>query len=130
MNITPEQADQWAQEATDGPWEMEERDALMNARSFILRKPGVPGIRASVTTYGHNGDPELIAAAPELAQTIAGMRWQWGLERDYRYGTETDTVWFPSEDEAREDLSNPHRQHGNPRLVRRLVGPPEAIDGE
>jgi hypothetical protein len=97
----------------------------MSGRSFIIRQEGVPGIRIQGTTYGHNGDPELIAAAPDLAQTIAGMEWEWGVERDYRSGTETAVLWFSCEDDARQEIDNPHRQHGNPRLVRRLVGPVE-----
>lgn len=119
MNITREQAQEWLDGAIPGPWEASFDEVYCATRLYAW------GEGDEI----EDGDSwELARHAPDLAQTIAGMEWQWGLERDYRCGTETDTVWFPSEDEAREDLSNPHRQHGNPRLVRRLVGPVEEAE--
>ena len=70
MTITPDQARELLDGATPGPWELRDTDALMNGRAFHLRQSGKPGIRVSATTYGNNDDPELIAAAPDLAQTV------------------------------------------------------------
>lgn len=118
MTVTPEQADKLSRNAPDGPWKTlrfaYEGIHVMNANDDFL-------------------DPDksllaLLAAAPDLAQTIAGMEWQWGVERAYRSGTETAVLWFSSEDDARQEIDNPNRQHGNPRLVRRLVGPVEEAE--
>ncbi|WP_312802430.1 hypothetical protein [Corynebacterium variabile] len=128
MTIAPDQASELLDGAKPGPWYVH-ADQDVTDGTFIYDDTGnmCIAVEPSGSDY-READLLLAAAAPDLAQTIAGMRWQWGLERDYRSGTETDTVWFSSEDEAREDLSNPHRQHGNPRLVRRLVGPAEVAE--
>lgn len=54
-----------------------------------------------------------------LAQTIAGMRWEWGVEQ--ATGT---TQWFGSR-----TMAEAHAEvRGAFRLVRRLVGPVEVIE--
>lgn len=125
MTITPDQARELLDGATPGPWELRDTDALMGGRAFHLRQSGKPGIRASVTTYGHNDDPELLAAAPDLAQTIAAQKWEYGVEYLGRV-----THWG-SREFAENDLEE-YLEVGVflARLVRRLVGPAEVIDGE
>lgn len=134
MTITPDQADRLKRAATDGPWELDEHDAIMNGRVFRLRQPGKPGIRVSATVYGHNGDPELIAAAPDLAQTIAGMRWEYAVEdlngdfldlNDDAY-SDVETLWTWHREVAEET----HAAEYGSTLVRRLAGPIEPIDKE
>lgn len=131
MTITPDQARELLDGATPGPWDFDEHDAIMNGRVFKLRQPGKPGIRVSATAYGHNGDPELIAAAPDMAETIAGMTIQYGIMRDlimapgYRR-----PIWFNTEAEARKEMSRDDLDGINPRLVRRLVSDVEVVDGE
>ena len=121
MNITPDQARALLDGATPGPWCLRETDVLMNARAFHIRKVGQPGIRVRATTYGHNDDPELIAAAPDMAETIAEMQWEYGVEQ--ATGT---TRWFRSR-----PMAEAHAEAwGAFRLVRKLVGPVEVIDGE
>lgn len=73
------------------------------------------------------------AAAPDLAKTIAGMTEEWGVERD-RHGTayidgQTARIvaWVGDEARARKACDITARG-GNPRLVRRLVGPTEEAE--
>lgn len=71
MTITPEQADRLKKNATDGPW-------MLNPQGCILVDDGTddpPGPHGFIGTMYRN-DPddtangELMAAAPELAQTV------------------------------------------------------------
>lgn len=124
MNITPDQARALLDGATPGPWCLRETDVLMNARAFHIRKVGQPGIRVSATTYGHNDDPELIAAAPDMAETIAGMTELWAVEEMADDGGWWRiTVWHANRPDAEHFLQGSDR-----RLVRRLVGPVETVE--
>lgn len=120
MTTTPDQANQWAQRATDGPW-------MLNPHGCILVDDGTddpPGPHGFIGTMYRN-DPddtangELMAAAPDLAQTIAGMRWEYGAEQ--ATGT---TQWFGSRPMAEAYAE----ARGAYRLVRRLVGPVEVTE--
>ncbi|MGP9622224.1 hypothetical protein ACT3S7_04485 [Corynebacterium sp. AOP34-AQ2-28] len=73
-------------------------------------------------------DLDLIAAAPELAQTIAGMEWQWSVERLTEDGSRwlIDRPWTCDRELAETWL----RKYDGSRLVRRLVGPAEPIAKE
>ena len=123
MTITPEKADRLKQDATDGPWELDEHDVIMNGRVFRLRQQGKPGIRVSATVYGHNGDPELIAAAPDLAQAISGMRWEYRIEEWSGY------YWYPCEEWTTDaSLYEGYISRDGEQLVRRLVGPVEVVE--
>lgn len=125
MTITPDQARALLDGATPGPWCLRETDVLMNARAFHIRKVGQPGIRVSATTYGHNDDPELIAAAPDMAETIAGMRWQYGAQ----CGSDNRLIWRVRQEDAESLVASMSRIYpeGSCRLVRRLVGPVEVV---
>lgn len=74
---------------TPGPWEAQEQDPQMDGRNVVFRQKGVPGLRASIHFYGHNNDPELIAAAPDLAARVIALEdgiralWLHASERDY-----------------------------------------------
>ena len=118
MTITPEQADKWAQRATDGPWyvhtDLDDPDG-----TFIYDDPGRMCIAVEPAGSDYRkADLDLIAAAPDLAQTIAGMRWEYGVEQ--ATGT---TQWFRSR-----PMAEAHAEvRGAFRLVRRLVGPTEEV---
>lgn len=82
--ITGRQARDLLDGTTPGPWEVEDRSPNMGGRSFVIRQAEVPGIRVQGITYGFNNNPELLAAAPALAETIA---WLYGAEgQDGHYG--------------------------------------------
>ena len=122
MNITPDQADQWAQGATEGPWcympgKWGRGGSLFLGDGFALATSD--GGMGDVEWNNPEGNLPLIAAAPDLAQTIAGMRWEYGVEQ--AIGT---TQWFRSR-----PMAEAHAQvHGCFRLVRRLVGPVEVAE--
>lgn len=119
MNITPEQARKWRDDARPGPW-------------YVHTAPGDPDGTFIYDDMGHmciavepagsdylEADLTLAAAAPDLAQTIAGMRWEYGVEQ--ATGT---TQWFRAR-----PMAEAHAQvHGCFRLVRRLVGPVEVAE--
>ena len=117
MTITPDQADQWAQRATDGPWSIDP--------DYGTVEPDVisgEGCRFEAS----DEDLALIAAAPDLAQTIAGMTEVWGVEEQADDGGWWRiTTWHMN----LKDLDAFHDRPGH-RLVRRLLGPVEVIDGE
>ena len=120
MNITPEQADQWAQRATDGPWSIDP--------DYGTVEPDVisgEGCRFEAS----DEDLALIAAAPDLAQTIAGMTVEYALETLWGTGHDwaVTTGWLPTPERAWADLA---LDTGPTRLVRRLVSETEVIDGE
>lgn len=73
----------------------------------------------------------------DMRATIAALRWEYGVEMDdvtsnpdpSNPGPRRWVQWCASEDYARTAVTaNPHRQNGNPRLVRRLVGPVEVVE--
>ena len=115
MTITPDQADQWRQGATDGPWSIDP--------DYGTVEPGVisgEGCRFEAS----DEDLALIAAAPDLAQTIAMMNTEYavqakegGLTQLY-YGR--DIVWTDTELTARQVA---HEIGGT--VVRRFVTDPE-----
>lgn len=64
--------------------------------------------------------------APDLAQTIAGMRWEWRCEADFDGTWAGLTTLESSPDYARATMQRRHRYPV--RLVRRLVGPVEVAE--
>lgn len=112
MNITPEQAQEWLDWAIPGPWEASFDEVYCATRLYAW------GEGDEI----EDGDSwELARHAPDLAQTIAGMEWEYGAEQ--ATGT---TQWFGSRPMAEAYAE----ARGAYRLVRRLVGPTEAIDSE
>lgn len=116
MTITPEQARELLDGATPGPWEaLFDNEAIETDASTVLCNTD------GAVEWGRNTehDVPLAAAAPDLAQTIAGMRTEWGVEQ--ATGT---TQWFRSR-----PMAEAHAEvHGCFRLVRRLVGPVEVTE--
>ena len=116
MTITPDQARKLLDGATPGPWEaLFDNEAIETDKSTVLYNTD------GAVEWGRNieHDVPLAAAAPDLAQTIAGMRWEYGVEQ--ATGT---TQWFRAR-----PMAEAHAQvHGCFRLVRRLVGPVEVAE--
>lgn len=126
MNITPDQARELLDGATPGPWsshhdEWEDENGIECEDFYVIG--GTDGILSTENFDPDNHDPvantTLAAAAPDLAQTIAGMRTEWGVEQ--ATGT---TQWFRSR-----PMAEAHAEvRGAFRLVRRLVGPVEVTE--
>lgn len=124
--ITPDQADQWAQTATDGPWYVH-TDPDDPDETYIYDETGNMCIVADPAGSAYlAADLALAAAAPDLAQTIAGMRWEWRCEADFDGTWAGLTTWESSPDYARATMQRRHRYPV--RLVRRLVGPGEVTE--
>ena len=125
MNITPDQADRLKIDATDGPWFVH-TDHDDPDGTYIYNDPG--HMCVAIEPLGSDyrpADLDLIAAAPDLAQTIAGMRWEYRIEEwsgEYWYPCETWTDDF--------SLYDGYPTRKTERLVRRLVGPIEPINKE
>ena len=135
--ITPDQAQTLLDGATPGPWKKRrDRDGTPIAvvvsagptdrHHIMTAEPACSEERAQA-------DTGMIAAAPDLAHTIAGMTEEWGVERDrpgtaYIDGTVARWItWVGDEARARKACVISPRG-GNPRLVRRLVGPVEEAE--
>lgn len=134
MTITPEQADRLKKNATDGPW-------MLNQQGCILVDDGTdapPGPHGFIGTMWKNGHPDeeanglLMAAAPDLAHTIAGMTWQHAVEvynADAKCWIQSSN-WISNRKVAEQDIDAYSRAYGGAptRLVRRLVGPVEVTE--
>lgn len=117
MTISPDQARELLDGATLGPWR-EDGSNIMNHDGDPLLSDGSFGD----PNWYNVRDLTLMTAAPDLAQTIAGM--------EYEYRTEewSGTYWYPCELWT-SDLSqyDGYTERKGERLVRRLVGPVETI---
>lgn len=139
MTITPDQAQNLLDGATPGPWvwqtnEYDSRNAGGPNRDYdsLGPKGGKPALEtqdgedyASWVNISE-ADKELIAAAPDMAQTIAGMEWQWSVERL----TEDGSLWLIDRPWTcdRELAETWLRKYDGSRLVRQLVGPVEVAE--
>lgn len=137
MNITPEQARALLDGATPGPWDVLLLSSTKEAINVLVGEDAVQGDGECLATFdsGFGGDPEwanpegnlpVIAAAPDLAQTIATMRCEWRCEADFDGTWAGLTTWESSPDYARATMQRHHRYPV--RLARRLVGPAEAVE--
>lgn len=122
MTITPDQAMSFAEEAT---LKVETLTHIEKDQVFYSL---VSDDGHTVATDLDKGDAELLAIAPDLAQTIAGMTEQWRCEANFNGTWAGITTWESSPDYARATMQRRHRYPT--RLVRRLVGPAEPIDKE
>lgn len=128
MNITPDQARKLLDGATPGPW-YEDGSNIMNHDGDPLLSDGSFGD----PNWYNVRDLTLMAAAPDLAQTIAVMQWEYAVEM---MGEEWEMVGLYGPDEpwgSEADARGAMKAWRSPRptrLVRRLVGPVEVIDGE
>lgn len=121
MTTTPEQARELLDGATPGPWSEDESN-IMNHDGDPLLSDGLFGD----PNWYNDRDLTLMTAAPDLAQTIAGMRWEWRCEANFDGTWAGLTTWESSPDYARATMQRRHRYPT--RLVRRLVGPAEVTE--
>lgn len=124
MNITPDQARELLDGATPGPW-----DASFDDEADVNR----------LYPWGEDdeiddGDSwELARHAPDLAQTIAGMTWEYAAQIKVNDKWFFLDLWGPDEPWGPDDDVREHHARSplpNTRLVRRLVGPAEVVDGD
>ncbi|WP_312800938.1 hypothetical protein [Corynebacterium variabile] len=132
MNITPDQARELLDGATPGPW-------MLNPHGCILVDDGTddpPGPHGFIGTMYRN-DPddtangELMAAAPDLAQTIAGMEWEYGLRQprpEPHAEGELYTSWGYRLFAAKAAFAGLTDRGVECYIVRRLVGPVEVTE--
>lgn len=74
--------------------------------------------------HGAVSPPIRAAAAPDLANTIAGMRWEYRIEEWSGY------YWYPCEEWTTDaSLYEGYISRDGEQLVRRLVGPVEVVEG-
>lgn len=132
MTITPEQARALLDGATPGPWralhdQWEDEDGTPCEDFYVLGGPDGILHTEDFDPDTHNpvANTALAAAAPDLAQTIAGMRWEYAVEHEHSPGNwHQVTQWGPEE--------NPYQPGYGPgddeRIIRRLVGPVEVTE--
>ena len=141
MTITPDQARELLDGATTGPWRAlhdrwEDEYGIPCEDFYVLGGPD--GILHTEDfdpdTHNPAANTTLAAAAPDLAQTIAGLRWEYAVEdlngdildlNDDAY-TSVETLWTWHREVAEET----HAAEYGSTLVRRLAGPIEPIDKE
>lgn len=128
MTITPDQADRLKQGVTKTPWRAIKSDLEIHPTG-IVRDADDETIGAA--EGGHvdpeftHGQADLIAAAPDMAETIAGMTEEWGVLVHGRVNRWTDRQ------DADAEMVACRKLRLDARLVRRLVSAPvEVIDGE
>ena len=129
MTITPDQARALLDGATPGPWEWRKHGFRGSGRDFDSLGPSAECCALETQdaedyaswVVADDEDKALIAAAPDLAQTVAGMEWQWSVERL----TEDGSLWLIDRPWTcdRELAETWLRKYDGSRLVRRLVGP-------
>lgn len=125
MTITPDHARELLDVATPGPWGRTGMGVLTDTDGKVL----VNGPDGNLD----DSDATLAAAAPDLAETIAEMTYEYaaqikeGGEWFYLGLYGPDEPWGPEE-----DVRDYHSRLALPgaRLVRRLVGPVEVVEGE
>ncbi|MGC3905716.1 hypothetical protein ACYB2S_13835 [Corynebacterium variabile] len=132
MNITPAQARELLDGATPGPW-VKRRDQDGNPLPVVVSTSR--GDRHHIMTADpaaaperQQADTDLIAAATDLAHTIAGMRSEWRAEVREVWGAWLPVSNWTTEDDARLRLASNQLKGATTRLVRRLVGPVEVAE--
>ena len=135
MTITPEQARELRDGIRNTPWRAIKSDFKIDPTG-IVRDAEDETIGAA--EGGHvdpdftHGQADLIAAAPGMAETIAGMEWEWAVQHQEGETWHYVHSWRKSLSEAEWDLRK--NKGWSPdstfRIVRRLVSSPEVVDGE
>lgn len=113
--MTPEEARALREDATPGPWGLERIDG--DTHVIFQGMPREP----------EEWDMPLIAAAPELAELVAGLRYEYavaGVDNDGK--TIPPKTWFPNRYEA--NIAAMCVNTVETRIVRRLVGDQEVVD--
>ena len=123
MTITPEQAKTLNYDDYPRPWEIGQvpvfdAEAWYAGPAFVYDEDIAP----------------LVAAAPVMAEQIAGMQWEYGIDRENLQCSHIDhprgcrlTMWCQSLDSARDGVEIAQQSDPTARIVRRLVSKPEEI---
>lgn len=132
MTITPDQADRMKQAATSVPWSVH-IDSNDVDEIYIYSDDGNMCIGIDLRgSYFTSHDLNLAAAAPDMAETIAGMEWEWAVQHQEGETWHYVHSWRKSLSEAEWDLRK--NKGWSPdstfRLVRRLASSPEVVEGE
>lgn len=140
MTITPDQAQHLLDGATPGPWralhdQWEDEDGTPCEDFYVLGGPDGILHTEDFDPDTHNpvANTTLAAAAPDLAQTIAGMEWEYGLRQprpEPHAEGELYTSWGYRLFAAKAAFAGLTDRGVECYIVRRLVGPVEVIDGE
>ena len=138
---SPELAQELLVGATPGPWKLigEYDDGEPRPDdSYLIHTPG--GEHLGIM---HGQDARLTAAAPDMAATIAGMRYEYAVQvtddggESWRFahgGTKStpDPIdpcwWFRTEEEARDFAKFRTTKRSRARVVRRLVTDVEVVE--
>lgn len=137
MSITPEQARELLDGATPGPWralhdQWEDEDGTPCEDFYVLGGPDGILHTEDFDPDTHNpvANTTLAAAAPDLAQTIAALRWEYAVETMVE--GEWEDIWdlWAAEKETRKEYADliHDDEDGDYRLVRRLVSPVEVVE--
>lgn len=131
--MTPEEARQRLDGTTLGPWEHEGRQPYIDSENFVIRQVGKPGVRIRGAAYGDTANIDLIAAAPGMAEMIAGMTAEYAVQvrrsDGWQYSRDEDDFrWQPLTVQiVRADRDHPHEET---RIVMRYVTAPQPLGGE
>lgn len=125
--MTPEKAHKLRERATPGPWERHPDNPriLCNLdRKFAVHVELVKD-RGLDPHPEDVANTELIAAAPDLAELVAGLRYEYAVQvkRDGDWVMEEDSYWGPYS----VAVVRFGRTEETARIVRRLVGDPEVV---
>lgn len=139
--ISPEQARELLTGGEPGPWELigEYQDGEPRPdESYLIHTPS-----GEYMGIMHGKDAHLAAAAPDLAETIAGMREEYAVQvtddggESWRFahgGTRAvfDPIkpcwWFRTKEEAQDFAKFRAPKPGKSRVVRRLVTDVEVVE--
>lgn len=146
--MTPEEAKQLLDKATPGPWEVEEFEeqhaGCPPTTEFYLGSDDFQNIATAETTERYYDQTRanfaLIAAAPALAEIVAGLRYEYAVQVEYTDGeieyarsflTATPSIadaWWTNK--PNKGLAAKWRENAlcAARVVRRLVGEPEVAE--
>lgn len=141
LRVGPEQAQELLTGSEPGPWEVIAEYTDGEPRPYDSHR-----IRTESGVYVgimHGQDAPLTAAAPDLAETIAGMRWEYAVQVSndggeswrFAHGAAKATFdpidpcwWFRTEEEARDFAKFRAPKRGHARVVRRLVSDVEVVE--
>ena len=115
MTVTPDQAGDLLPGTTPGPWMMH-RDVPED----FIRVTGDDLKDIAANGVVEDADARLIAAAPDLAQTVAGMTEEWGV----RFPDASE--WWPGGDS--EKTVRAAKLANNVRFICRLVSATAVIE--
>ena len=149
--MTPEEARKLLDDTSPGPWTFKTDVADLPSGSHDIGHLVQSGDTVIFESWGdvtdtHPGNLLLAAAAPELAETVAGLRTEWAICRevyaggkhlkplyhywsaegeDWRYFS-ADATWFDSQLDAEEEAERQGLEGYF--LAKRLTGPVEVTE--